>query len=145
MRISKTEAKRIGEGDAFSRHKIRRKTVSGGNISYRSESVEPQFGVLWFKPDSNFSPWENIDSWMKHFTVLRSEEMKGIIELARAERKMQANKFGSTKDNSLRRTLILPTEISIAIKRYYPNILKDYNSLTKLAKMFRGLSVVEKI
>lgn len=125
--------------------KVSAKLVGQPEKFEKDGKVYPNLAYLTFIPDRKFSKWENIDSWIKWLITYKPDEVKGILELVKAERKMQFNKFAATKDLSMRRTVVLPTEIMLAIKKWYPEIFKEKKQMDMLMRKFKGFTVAEKV
>lgn len=126
--------------------KVKKKRILKSGAGTIEETVAlPNITVAFLIPNFKHDMWWNIEEWNRDLIKLRPEEIKGVIALVAEERKLQFNKFASTKDKSFRKTMVLPVELNLAIKRYFPQAYDNETNLNRLARMFPGYCVAEKI
>ncbi len=89
--------------------------------------------------------WEKIEEIIRDYTKLHPEEMKAQLELIATLRRLQYNKFASSKSNSLRWGISLPTGLLITIKKFYPEVFAEKKEMEKFMRKFRGFTVCQKI
>lgn len=112
------------------------KKVKTGKHSYEYKR-NPNFGILVLKPDLKKNKWDNIEDWIRDLIKLDPEDWKRSLYTIQQARMANKNK-GYSKTKSRQYALIIPKNLELAIKKYYPEIFATNSSVEQFVKKFPG-------
>lgn len=104
---------------------------------------EPNFSVVFLKPDPNKGMWENIEQWIGECAKIDPQGFKDCLSVVKELKELywRQRSKGMNKSGSMQHALTMPHEMQLAIKRYYPEIFRERALLAKFIRKFPGFVV----
>lgn len=117
-----------------------------------SDTTRPAWAVEavdeYFKKAKTLPLWDVVDHIVDRWLNIHPEQAKDFLAANKEQREGKKNKYGATKDYSLRHVAEIPGEIMIFFDRLIPERIEDYGKqkfMRDFVKRYPGFRAAEKI